>query len=203
MSITQEDLNAKVAEIKQKVDVDPEKFLISTVNLTDADCALMGKLIQLYCFADLNARRIIDALRDASMGPEKRNASLLQDAQVFPKLRETIAEVLPDGNDKEGIIKAADTIEMHRIHRHTFAHWAARRVPGEEALILYTKNAREAERRDGKPLGTNYLKYAIVSLLTFDEEIKKLAGHGDYIAQRAAEYERNIELIRKTLAERR
>ena len=157
----------------------------------EADFALMGKLIQLYCYADLNARRIIDALRHAAFGPQARCASRLQDAQVVPKLVEIAAE-LWESNLKEGILKAANTVELHRSHRHNFAHWAARRVGSEEALVLFTKNAREAERRDGDPLGSDLLKYAIVPLGSFAEELKKLEGHAQYLAQSAAHVERLI-----------
>lgn len=186
-----ERLRAQITDIKTRFDADPDAFLASTIDLRDADFALMGKVIQLYCYADLNARRIIDALRHAAQGPRARNASRLQDAQVFPKLREIAAE-LWESNLKEGILKAADTVEMHRIHRHNFAHWAARRVGSEEALVLFTKNAREAERRDGDPPEPDQLKYAMVSLNGFAEEVTKLEGHAQYLAESASHVERYL-----------
>ncbi|WP_066782304.1 hypothetical protein [Sphingomonas sp. CCH5-D11] len=195
-----ESLRAKITEIKTRFDADPDAFLASTTNLRDADFALMGKLIQLYCYADLNARRIIDALRHAAHGPGARNASRLQDAQVFPKLREIVAE-LWESNLKEGVLKAADTVEMHRLHRHNFAHWAARRVGSEEALVLFTKNAREAERRDGDPQDPDQLKYGIVPLDGFAEELVKLEGHADYLAQSAAHVERHLTEFTERFAE--
>ncbi|WP_133170145.1 hypothetical protein [Kumtagia ephedrae] len=195
-------LQAQITEIKKRFEADPGKFLAGTTDLRDSDFALMGKLIQLYCYADLNARRIIDALRHAAVGPEARYASRLQDAQVFPKLREAASE-LWESNLKEGLLKASDTVEMHRIHRHNFAHWAARRVGSEEALVLFTKNAREAERRDGTPQSPDELKYAIVPLAGFPEEVKKLEGHAKYLADSAAHVEHYLDEFRQRFLELR
>ncbi len=195
-----ERMQAHIIDIKTRFDADPDAFLSATTDLRDSDFALMGKLIQLYCYADLNARRIIDALRHAAFGAEARYASRLQDAQVFPKLREITAE-LWESNIREGILKAADNMEMHRVHRHNFAHWAARRVGSEEALVLFTKNAREAERRDGEPQQPDELKYAIVPLGIFVEEVQKLEGHAQYLAKSAAHVERYIDEFRQRFSE--
>lgn len=193
---------AQITEIRNRFETEPDKFLAATTGLRDSDFALMGKLVQLYCFADLNARRIIDALRHAAFGPEARYASRLQDAQVFPKLREA-ASGLWESNLKEGLFKASYTVEMHRIHRHNFAHWAARRVGREEALVLFTKNAREAERRDGNPQSPDELKFAIVPLAGFPEEVNKLEGHAKYLADSAAHVEHYLDEFRQKFAELR
>lgn len=154
----------RISELKASFHAKPFDFLETTTDLSDDDYALIGKLIQLYCFADLNARRIVDAIRHAALGTDARNASRLQDAQVFPTLRELVGRWIPESSLKEGLLKAAHTVELHRMHRHNFAHWAARKVREEDALILFTKNAREGERRDGIPQGPDEMKYAIVLL---------------------------------------
>lgn len=200
MTDATERLRAQITEIKKRFDADPDAFLSATVNLRESDFALMGKLIQLYCYSDMNARRIIDSLRHAAFGPEARYASRLQDAQVFPKLREVTAE-LWESTMKEGILKAADTVELHRIHRHNFAHWAARRVGNEDAVVLFTKNAREAERRDGDPQDPGELKYGIVPLTGFPEELVKLEGHAQYLADTAGHVERCFDDISQRFAE--
>jgi len=190
-----------ITKIKARFDADPDAFLATTLALRQSDFVLVGQIVQLYCFADLNARRIIDTLRHAAFGPEARIASRLRDAEVFPKLREIVAE-LWDSHLKEGIIKAADIIEMHRRLRHTFSHWAARRIANEEALLLFTKNAREAERRDGGAQNSEELKYAIIPLASFPEEVRKLEEHGKYLAETAAHLEHYFDELRQRFAER-
>lgn len=120
---------------------------------------------------------------------------------MFPKLRE-IVEQLWESNLKEGVLRAADTVEMHRIHRHNFAHWAARRVDTDDALVLFTKNAREAERRDRDPQEPDELKYGIVPLAGFPREVQKLEGHAEYLAQSAAHVEQHLEEFRTRFAGR-
>ncbi len=132
---------SEIERIKAQIDADPDAYFSQTVALTEADFALVGKLIQTYCYTDLNARRIIDLIRHAALGPDKQNAGTLQDAQVFEKLRE-VAQMLAPGNVQEGIVKAANIFEMHVLLRHQFAHWAARRIAKHDVLMTFTKNAR-------------------------------------------------------------
>lgn len=192
----------RIEKIRAQFEGDPALFLSKTLDLHDSDFSLIGRVIQLYCYADLNARRIVDSLRHAAFGPDARYGSQLQDAQVFPKLRE-IAGELWHCNLKDGLLKAADTVELHRVHRHNFAHWAARRVREEEALVLFTKNAREAQRRDGQPQTPEEVKYAIVWLGHFPDEVSKLQAHTQYLAESAAHVELNLEQFRSEFAKHR
>jgi len=193
----------ELARIKQAFEVDPEGFVNQTENLTDADVSMIGKVIQLYCYADFNGRRIIDAIRHAALGAGHRNGARLQDAQVFPYLREIVNEYLWDSPLKDGLLAAATIVEMHRIHRHNFAHWAARRLKGIDALVMFSKNAREAERRDGVAQQADEAKYGILPLAGFDREVHKLQDHGNYLANQAAHLERHVEEFREELAKRR
>lgn len=189
----------RISELKASFHAKPFDFLETTTDLSDDDYALIGKLIQLYCFADLNARRIVDAIRHAALGTDARNASRLQDAQVFPTLRELVGRWIPESSLKEGLLKAAHTVELHRMHRHNFAHWAARKVREEDALILFTKNAREGERRDGIPQGPDEMKYAIVLLAPLKLETEKLIGHCAYLASQAIRIERDFEGFKQAI----
>ncbi|MFC3674059.1 hypothetical protein [Ferrovibrio xuzhouensis] len=190
----------RVAELKRSFHTGPVDFLETTTDLNDDDYALMGKLIQLYCFADLNARRIIDAIHHATLGADARSGSRLRDAEVFPRLQGLVNRWIPDSPLKEGLLKAARTVEIHRIHRHNFAHWAARKVKEGDAFILFTKNAREGERRDGTPQNSDEMKYAIVLLAPLKPEIEKLIGHCAYLANQAARFEHGFEEFKRAIS---
>lgn len=191
-----------IEKLTALVGKNPTSFMELTMSPSDEDFAVMGKLIQLYCFADLNARRIIDAICGAFEGPDARRASRFQDGQVFPKLTEISEYYLPDGVLKDGIIKAARTVEMHRVHRHNFAHWAARKFKNHNALILFTKNAREVEKRGREAQSPEELEYVIFPLEGFEVELGKLAGHSDYLAHAAVYTEANIgEFVRSATNE--
>lgn len=192
---------ARLVRLQAKIDANPEAFLSTTDNLRTQDLALIGKLIQLYCYSDLNARRVIDAVRHATLPSAKRNASGVPEADVFPELRKA-AGLLPDGNlMREGLIHAAATIEMHRVHRHNFAHWAARKVAKEEVLILFSKNAPEVARRKETPPGPDELKYALVPIEPWSVELDKLAAHTNYLARVAPDLEKNRDLWAARFAE--
>lgn len=189
-----DDYASEIARIKERIDSDPDPNALfkATENLREEDFTLLGKFIQAYCVADLHARRVVDALRHAALGANERFASRLQDAQVFSKLFE-IAAKLPPSDIKDGLIKAAQTVELHRIHRHNFAHWAVRRVVGHNVLIMFTKNARESERRDGEVLQPDELKYGLVPIEPLIEELDKLEGHAKYFDEATFYIEKNLE----------
>src|SRR4051794_22492148 len=177
---TRDNVHEFIVRLKQEIDASPGSFLSETKDLLASDYELMGRFIQIYCCADLNARRVIDALRHAAFGPSARNGSVLQDSQVFPKLNE-VAAMLFESDLREGLAKAARNVELHRVHRHNFAHWAARRVSGHEVFVLFTKNAKEAERRDRIAQSPDEIKYALVPIGGFSEELPNLAGHAEYL----------------------
>jgi len=191
-----------LSKLQDAFDSTPQAFINLTQNLNSHDVAMIGTVIQVYCYADFNARRIIDVLKHTAMGAP-RSASRLQDAQVFPMLEHIVREHLWDGDLKDGLLKAAATVEMHRVHRHNFAHWSARRVKGANALVMFTMNAREAERRDGVAPEPTEAKYGILSLDGFDEEVRKLQEHTNYLARQAAHLEQHVEELKAEFTRRR
>lgn len=176
---------ALIAKVQAEIDADPELYLTKTHPLTQDDLVLIGTVVQIYGYADLNARRIIDHLRRASLGPDKQNAGLLQDAQVYNKLVE-VAETLPESPLRTGLINAAKTFDMHHTHRHNFAHWAARRASEHDLMVIYSYNAREAERRLGQRSEPEHLIYGVVPLRPIRAELKGLQNHADNLAKNAA-----------------
>ncbi len=159
-------------------------------------------MIQVYCYADFNGRRIVDVLRHAATG-QPRNASRLQDAQVFPMLDRLVQTNLGEGELKLGLLKASASVEMHRVHRHNFSHWVIRRVKGANAFAMFSMNSKEAERRDGVALDPEEAKFGVLALDGFDKEVEKLKEHTDYLATIAAQFERQIDSLRAHIASRR
>lgn len=187
-----------IASIKAAFEGDPQSFINKTADPKTTDITMIGTVVQLYCYADFNGRRIVDVLRHAALG-EPRSASRLQDAQVFPMLTKLVINHLPESDLKSGLLNASETIEMHQIHRHNFAHWMVRRVKGENALVMFSTNSKEAERRDGAPLDPKEAKFGILALDGFDAEVEKLKEHTNYLARTAAMLEREVDKLRDSL----
>ena len=194
-------LLAKLQALDAAFDADPEGFMKATTELTGDEYRLVGRLIQLYCFADYCARRSIDAVREAALGPDKRNASVLKDAQVFPKLREA-ALMLWECDLRDALVRAADILVMHYQMRHNFAHWAARRIPKENAIIILSKNATEGRRRHGLQTDEYVSNYGLFSVTTLTEEMKKLDQHVHNLSVAAYELEHRVDEMRMNFDQR-
>lgn len=189
-------VKALLIRLDEAFEADPDGFIEATLEPTIEDLAFIGHFIQLYCFADYCARRIIDAIREAAIGPKARNASKLMEKEVFPAL-EKAARRLWDGKLKTALLNAAGTIGMHRQHRHTFAHWAARRIPGTDALIVLSKDAREGKRRDGYERDSYQSSYGIFILPPLRAEVEKLNAHTHNLSVYAYEMETSIDELRQ------
>jgi hypothetical protein len=53
------------------------------------------------------------------------------------------------------------------------SHWAARRIPNEDAIVLLTKDESDAMQISGAYLGNGYVKSAILDLA----DIRGLVAH--------------------------
>lgn len=178
--------DAILTAIQSEIAADPDGYLTKTDPLTKDDLVLIGSLVQIYNYADLNARRIIDSLRHAAEGPQAQNAGVIQDAQVYEKLIEA-AKLLPETAEmRRDLIKAASTLQMHQLHRHHFAHWATRRIRGHDAFFMMTYKAQESTKRLGKPSGPHETIYAVMALAPLLAEMEKLEGHSKWLASEAA-----------------
>lgn len=85
---------AALKVVRDQIEAGQAVYLDQSDMPTDEDFALIGKIIQAYCYADINARRIINAIRHAAIGPDARNAGGLPDSEIYKKLREA-ADMLP------------------------------------------------------------------------------------------------------------
>jgi hypothetical protein len=195
-----EEAEALILSIKRKLDAaHPTDFMALTDDLRRVDFTLIGKLIQTYCFADLNARRVIDDIRGLTGGVQ--NGAHLNDTDVLIHLK-VVASTLPSWGCRDGLIKAATTIEMHRTLRHCFAHWAVRRIKQHDVFIVMTKNGPEAKRRDGIEICADEFKYGLVPLEPMKAEMEKLVTDAKYIAESAAYIEQNLGKLRDHLTAR-
>lgn len=193
---------ARGERLRDAFETDVDAFLNLTTKLRRSDLHLIGTVVQLYSYADFNARRIVAAL-DYAAAESPREPSRLGDGKVFPTLGALASQHLPDGKWRDGILVAQRTFEMHRDHRHDFAHWATRRIKGADALVIFTMNANAAEKRSGVPLPAQEARYGIVTLPGLRTEVRKLAGHTNYLAAAAAHIDTHIAELRDRIKERR
>jgi hypothetical protein len=173
--------------------------------LKDRDYELIGRFVQTYCIADLEARRVINCLTHIRLGNSTTFALKLNDKDALDHLVACADSCVWNLDLAEGIRKAAEIFVMHRQLRHMFAHWAGRRVPGHDVYIFFTasldkqklpKGAIKFEEDDDANM-----QYGVMPVSNLLEETKKLEGHVQYLANIGAQLEAKAEAIAKTVAQ--
>lgn len=142
-SETSREMQAIVAEMAVGGDAVIETLLTPT----NSDCAVIGRVLQTFAFCDLSARRGLDII-DHVEGKSVPHANQTpRDNQVFQLLVERAA-VLPISVQERSALKSAVGMLSQFVHiRHHFAHWAARRHPVYDALVMMSFNRRETSRK--------------------------------------------------------
>lgn len=182
----EKEANDLVQKIQQELESDPDWLDKETSPCGKEEFFQIGAFIQAYCAADYNARRIIDAVRLLSKPPLPRIASGLNDADVYLHLRRCCESDFVEDQVKGDVMKAVETLEMHRHLRHHFAHWVAREVNKYKAFVCLTAKQGDPKKHGGIELSDGASMYAIIPRRILMDETAKIAGHADYLAQIAA-----------------
>ena len=175
----------ELKQLHDRISDDPS-ILDKLDKLNEPDFALIGKLIQLYTIIDINSRITIRLLRIITDGIDDTFADKLSEADVIVQLRKYATKLKTQTNLKEGIERAVENLDMHRQHRHTFAHWVVRRLPGEEAFIVLTKSSGDLKKRGLEAPEPDKCIWGIFMISHLKDELENIIGHCDYISQSAA-----------------
>lgn len=176
----------ELSELQSKI-ADDLCILDRLDKLSESDFALIGKLIQLYAVIDMNSRIIIRLLRMISDGVDDTFADKLNETDVIIQLKKYANKLKTQENLKQGIDHAIETLDMHRQHRHTLAHWVVRRMPGEDAFIVLTKSSGDLKKRGLNAPESNKYIWGAFKISHLREELSIIIGHCNYVSQ-AAEY---------------
>ncbi|RUW62772.1 hypothetical protein [Mesorhizobium sp. M7A.F.Ca.US.008.03.1.1] len=195
--VSLEGRNRQLEAIRKQINSEKEDWLSKlTVPPLDGDYLLVGKFIQIYAVTDFSARRVVGAMQEIALGPDKCNASTLSDKDVLEHLKRMTTEWAWGEKIKDPVLRAHRTLTMHRIHRHRFAHWVVRRFVRDDVLIVLTMNTSEAKKRNQEP---HQPGHAIFGLFHTDDilpEMVKLQRHSDNLSEVAVLLENNTKRLR-------
>lgn len=179
-------------------------LLNDTQALSSHDYQLLGKFVQTYCVADLEARRMINCLTHIRTGEPTAFALRLNDKDALEHLMACADSCVWNLELAAGIRKAAEIFLQHRKFRHIFAHWAGRRIPGHDVFIFFTSSfsvqkdpagvVKIEEQEDAN------VKYAIMPIANLLEEQIKLEGHSKYLANIGSQLHARVEDLAKHFA---
>lgn len=125
--------------------------------LTKDDYVLVGGIVCMYSYVDMNLRRILEVFDRLSIlgEPWKGKSSKLSAPEVAAAVR-----TLPCWGERER--NALTELENGRLFRNLVAHFAIRRFPNDDAFLFLAKSARDYKKVFGEepPLGALLTAYA-------------------------------------------
>lgn len=196
------DNDSFAAEAKSFVDsFSPEDFTNKTVPLNHDDYALIGKLVQAYCWADFNGRRVLELLWSVNGTLFGRKAASLRDGDVIRELGVETEKLVGMPDLKLGLMRVFEILNMHKDRRHELAHWAARKIKDLDALLMLSKNNKESSRRGidiSGELGDDdgLVGYAVMPIRELRDECEKLLHHNEYLAKSVTFLTDHLEELR-------
>lgn len=179
--------------------------LNDTIPLERDDYFRIGLFIQTYCFADFEARRIINLLEQIQSGEPTSYASKLNDKDTIEHLKRHAADCAWNKDVSEGLGKVAEILAMHRTIRHMFAHWSGRRIQGHDTYIFFTANLAGQKIPDGAPKFEQHedanIQYGMMPVFHLEQELEKLKGHVQYMTKIGQQLEAKVTEIAEQFKE--
>lgn len=156
-----------------------------SIGLASIDYELIGRFVQAYCVADLEARMTINALSQSRTGVATNYALKLNDKDTIDHLKRCAEQWEGEMEVREGLLMVVDILKGHRHLRHMFAHWAGRRVPKHDAYIFFSASLGNQKISEGADFfetsEDSNMQYGLVPIAKLIDELGKLQGHVQYL----------------------
>lgn len=160
-----------------------EQAVFQLPPINPADLQVIGALIQLFAFADLNGRRILGMMERLRGEPPTAVNRTPRDSDVLPDVISQIASLALSPAETAETITRLSRIQDLALHRHHLAHWAARRAPNADAIVAMTLNRREASRRTGVILGEFEAQFVVIPMPELRATLPLLQNDVDWLAR--------------------
>jgi hypothetical protein len=148
------------------------------------DFILIGGIIVLYSYIDLDLRRIAEAADVAKVLKSSWTGKMPN--LTFADLEKAILS-LPDWSDPN--LYALNQITEMRAVRNLCAHFAVRRFPNDEAFIFITKSNRDYRRYFGSDPEPGAIMTAIVEVDQLKGALKHIEGLHTWLSKTAPRLE--------------
>lgn len=129
-------------------------------SLKHEDLEMFGAYIQTFGFIDLNIQRVFILLKEQGIiktqKGEKEHISFM-----LNKLIEKIDDYVETPDDRNEVKINLEEIKLRRPQRNIFAHWCARRIPGEDGFVFMTCDPFEYRKMFSEKITTGDILYSI------------------------------------------
>ena len=153
---------------------------------TKSDILLIGGLVVIYAYIDLNLRRLVEAFERGSVLPTQwcGNEGKLDAEKLAKAVWET---PVWKGTDDVSALKRLE--EMRKL-RNLVAHFAVRRFPNDDAFVFVTKNRREYKRVMGHEGEPRQAMTAIVECDGVRKALKEIEKIHNWLAEVTPQFEK-------------
>ena len=160
-------------------------------NLTPEDFRIIGAYVQMYNFIEFNCRRCIEtfSLSGLLAGRVGRKPQRVHISDLIPMIKGVVEGMNPALENVPESLAKLDEIERRRGYRNLLAHWAARKIPEEDAIALFSMDGFDQRQVSGvdKPL-EDIAQTAIVDLADIRGLIVHMVAYEEWMATKASEW---------------
>lgn len=154
--------------------------------LHQEDACLIGTFVQVFNFIELNLRRSIEVFCTADLIVRKKN---VHTSDLVGLVKTAVTKLGLSDPELEDVLGKLDEIEFRRPFRNLLAHWAGRRLPGHDAIVLLSMDAKDASARVGENAVTkDHCVYSIVLLPDLRGLLKHIATYDEWLARKTSEW---------------
>jgi len=148
------------------VDATPRERLMDFPVLAPQDHQLIGMFIQQFNYIDFNLRRAIEIFAHAKLlrGDAATSYPKVHNSKVSIAAQDAVKSMDPAVEDIPDTIWNLTVIERRREIRNLLGHWAARRIPNQDSIVLVTKDEADALRTGGAYLASGGVKRVVTDL---------------------------------------
>lgn len=160
-------------------------------NLIPEDFRIIGAYIQMHNFMEFNCRRCVEifALAGLLIGRLSRKPQRISISDLVPTIKKVVEKMNPAVENIRDSLAKLDEIEARRGFRNLFAHWAARRIPNEDAIVLFSMDGFDQKQISGvdDPL-KDVAQTAIVDLADIRGLIVHVSDYERWMAAKTSEW---------------
>jgi hypothetical protein len=166
MALPPENRTPRMEALQAIINRTPRKMLANFPNLQPEDHQIVGLFVQIFNYMDFNLRRSIETFAYAKLlqGESAKKYPKIHSSIVAEAVQQSVQAMDPALEDIPEALRILHIIERRREIRNLLGHWAARRIPNEDSIVLLSKDERDAMQTGGAFLANGQVKSAIMDL---------------------------------------
>lgn len=164
--------------------------LCDLLPLEREDIFLIGAFVQVFNFIELNLRRSIEVFCAAGLIERKKS---FHTSDLVELVKKAVTKLSVASSDLDDILGKLGEIELRRPYRNLLAHWAGRRIPRHDAIVLLSMDGKDALAALGaSTISQDYCAYSIMLLSDLRGLLAHVTTYDEWLAKKTAEW--NIQL---------